>query len=452
VLTATYRPTDAPRFALLAVATSLGIFGLLRLNWTEAHLVLPATRMQAAVAVSMFGVPGLPVEATLACSGADALALCVGAILAYPVAWKARLAGAGTGAALILSLNTWRIGTLGQVAGSPAWFTTLHLYVWPAALTLAIAGYVLLWMHIADRLQRVGADSGVGRDSFSTARLKPSGLFIGLLVGLVLLFTLASPLYLESAVIRSLAGAIASAAAGILRALGVDAHAAANVLSTPGGAFLVTQECIVTPLIPVYLATVGAYSPTWRRLILGVAATLPLFTALGILRLLVVGLPEAVSPVFFVHAFYQLLLGAVIVFLTALWRRGHKAAIGYTLAGITGGIVFACLLGPAYALAYESQLGGAPFADPQGALALTPAFQAGLFAAMSIAGFMPVDWRRFVAGFAVLVIAQAAGWLALHALASQWDLTAHVRDIRAWAVAGPVFIFAMATNVARTRR
>jgi exosortase/archaeosortase family protein len=451
VLTATHRPTDAPRFALLAVATSLGIFGLLRLNWTEIHLVLPATRMQAAVAVSMFGVPRLPVEATLACSGADALALCVGAILAYPVAWRTRLAGAGLGVALILTLNTWRIGTLGQVAGSPAWFTALHLYVWPAVLTLAVAGYVLVWMHIADRLPRIGTDRGVGRDPSSTARLEPSRQFIGLLVGLVLLFTLALPPFLDGALILSLAGVIASAAAEILRALGVDAHAAANVLSTPGGAFMVTQECIVTPLIPVYLAAVGAYSATWRRLILGVAATLPLFTALGILRLLVVGLPEAVSPIFFVHAFYQLLLGGVVVFLTALWRRGHQAAIGYALAGIVGGIVFAGLLSPAYALAHGSQL-GAPLADPQGAIALTPAFQAGLFAAMSIAGLMPGDWRRFVAGFAILVMTQAAGWLALQALASQWDLTPHVRDIRAWAIAGPVFIFAMAVNVARTRR
>ena len=44
-------PTDAAKFALRAVAWSLGLFGLLRLNWTEAHVVLPFTRAQAAVAV-----------------------------------------------------------------------------------------------------------------------------------------------------------------------------------------------------------------------------------------------------------------------------------------------------------------------------------------------------------------------------------------------------------------
>ena len=72
------------------------------------------------------------------------------------------------------------------------------------------------------------------------------------------------------------------AAAGHLRPGMTNAHAA-NVLWTPRGGFLVTQECISTPLIPVYLAAVCAHSTTWRRLILGVLAAAPLFIALGIL-------------------------------------------------------------------------------------------------------------------------------------------------------------------------
>ena len=150
---ARHRPTDAAKFVLRGVAGSLGFFGLLRLNWTEAHLVLPFTRVQAGLAVGLFGTPTSPVEATLACSGADALALCLGAVFAYPVVWRTRLAGAAGGAALILGLNTVRIGTLGRAAASPAWFDILHLYVWPAVLSLAIAGYVLAWMRLADRRQ-----------------------------------------------------------------------------------------------------------------------------------------------------------------------------------------------------------------------------------------------------------------------------------------------------------
>ena len=75
-----------------------------------------------------------------------------------------------------------------------------------------------------------------------------------------------------------------------------------------------------------------AYAGTWRRVILGVAATLPLFITLDIVRLLVVALPDAVaSPLFLVHAFYQFLLGAVLVCLAARWRYGGRAAIGHTL-------------------------------------------------------------------------------------------------------------------------
>ena len=76
---------DGAKFAARCVAWSLGLFGLLRLRWTEAHVVLPLTRGQGGLAVGLFGTPTLPVEVTLACSGADALALCLGAVLAYPV-------------------------------------------------------------------------------------------------------------------------------------------------------------------------------------------------------------------------------------------------------------------------------------------------------------------------------------------------------------------------------
>lgn len=443
--------TDAAKFALRGVAWSLGFFGLLRLNWTEAHAVLPFTRVQAAVAVGLFGTSALPVEVTLACSGADALALCLGAVLAYPVKWRTRLAGAGGGAALILGLNTFRIGTLGRVAASSAWFNTLHVYVWPAVLTLAIAGYVFAWMRLADR-RHLQDERGVARDPFPIERPKPTRRFVMLTLAFLLLFSAASPFYLQSASVLALAGFIARAAAVTLGVVGVSAHAAANVLWTPRGGFLVTQECISTPLIPVYLAAICTYSTTWRRLILGVLATLPLFIALGIARLLVVALPDVVaSPIFFVHAFYQLLLGAVVVFLAALWRHGGRAALGHALVGVVVGVLFVHLLGPFYTrvVTYPA---GAPLDDPQGAIALLPAFQVGLYLALWVAAYVAVGWKRFLAGLAVLGLTQTTGLLALHALASHSGLTARVSDVRGWAVAGPLLIVATVVNVARARR
>jgi exosortase/archaeosortase family protein len=463
VLTDTARsPTDAARFILRGLATSLGFFGLLRLNWTEANLVLPFTRAQEGLAVGLFGTPVLPVEVTLACSGADALALCLGAVLAYPVPWRARLAGAGCGAALILGLNTLRIGTLGRVAASPSWFNALHVYVWPALLTIAIAGYVFGWMRLADRQPSPEATAQAPPSPLATARPvpQPSRRFVLLAVAFLLLFLAASPLYLESPGVLALAAFIARAAAVTLGLAGVSAHAAANVLWTSRGGFLVTQECISTPLIPVYLAAVCAYSRAWPRLILGVLATLPLFIVLGIVRLLVVALPDVVvSPVFFVHAFYQLVLGVVVVFIAARWRHGGRTALRHAMVGIIVGLLFVYLLGPFYTrvVTYHT---GARLDDPQGAIALLPAFQVGLYLAMWVAAFtargespalIAAGWRPFLAGLALLGLTQTAGLLALQALASHAGLTAHVRDVRGWAVAGPVLIFAAVVNVARPR-
>jgi exosortase/archaeosortase family protein len=447
-------PTDAVKFVLRGVAGSLGFFGLLRLPWTEAHLVMPFTRVQGSIAVGLLGAATLPVEVTLACSGADALALCLGAVLAYPVKWRTRLAGAGGGAALILGLNILRIGTLGRVAASPAWFNSLHVFVWPAVLTLAIAAYVFAWMRLADRAPRQASLTDRAPSPSTTTRQapRPSRRFVVLTIAFLLLFLAASPLYLESTGVLALAGFIARAAAVALGLLGVSAHTAANVLWTPRGGFLVTQECISTPLIPVYLAAVCTYSTTWRRLILGVVATLPLFIVLGIARLLVVAVPDVVaSPIFFVHAFYQLLLGAVVVFLAALWRYGGRAALGHALVGVIVAVLFVRLLGPVYtrAVTYAAAF---PLDDPQGAIAFLPAFQVGLYLALWVAAFGALGWKRFLAGLAVLELTQTAGLLALSALASHSGLTAHVRDIRGWAVAAPVLIFAVVVNVARTRR
>jgi exosortase/archaeosortase family protein len=446
-------PTAAGRFVLRAGAWSLGLFGLLRLSWIEAHLVLPFTRAQASFATRLFGAPAAPVEATLACSGTDALALCLGAILAFPAKWRTRLAGAAAGTLLILALNSLRIGTLGMLAASPARFDTFHTYVWPAVLTLAIAGYVIGWMRFADRRAVLVAGEGASREAFPAARPRAWRRFGWLAAALLLVFVAASPLYLESSGLLALGGFMARAAAGTLRLLGVDAHAAGNVLAVPSGSFLVTQECIATPLIPIYLAAVLAWPTTRRWRILGVLAAAPIFTVLGIARLLVVALPGTVmaSPVALVHAFYQLLVGALVVFLAALWRHGGHSAPRHAALGGAVGLLFVLLLGPYYTRAVTG-LAGMPPDDPQGALALLPAFQIGLYLALWMAAAIAVGWGRFLAGLAALGLTQAAGLLALHALATHAGLAAQVRDVRGWAVAGPVLAFAAAVKLARARR
>jgi exosortase/archaeosortase family protein len=439
----TYHRTHARNFALQGVAWSLGLFGLVRLNWFETHAVLPLTQLQAGFAQRAFGPPALPIDVTLACSGADAFALCVGAILAYPTIWRGRLAGAAGAIALVLALNIARIGTLGRAAGS-SWFDPLHLYVWPALLTLALAGYVFSWMRVA------GTDTKKTPVSFSASR------FVFLSGILLVLFIAASPYYLESAGILAVASFVARAAAFTLGHLGIPASVAGNVLWTARGGFLVTQECITTPLIPVYVAAIFAYSQTWSRRALALAAAAPLFVALGIARLLIVALPAALvgSPLFLIHAFYQLLLAAVIVVVAALWRHGssttawRRALVG----GVAGAVFVYLLIGPSSHVLGSVFAASAPLSDPQGAIALLPSFQIGLYLALCVAAFATFTWRPFAVGLAILVALQMAAFATLHFFALHGGLTPHVRDVRGWTLAAPIFIVAALVMYDRPRR
>jgi exosortase/archaeosortase family protein len=433
----------ARNFALRAVAWSLGLFSLVRLSWFETHAVVPLTQLQSRFAEAAFGRPTLPVDVTLACSGADAIALCAAAVLAYPAIWPMRLVGAAGGIGLILALNTARIGTLGRAAASPALFQALHVYVWPAVLMLAIAGYVFTWMRLADVPRK-----GIEWDPFWRRFVVLTGLFL-------VLFTAASPFYLESTGVLRVAGFIARAAAFGLQLIGIQAIATANVLSTSRGAFLVTQECISTPLIPVYFAAVFAYLKGWRPRALALLAALPLFVGLGIARLLVVALPHALigSPLFLIHAFYQLLLAATVVFVAAFWRHGagatawRRAVIGATIGGL---VVY--LLSPWYTHALTSAVGSANLDDPQGAIALLPSFQVGLYVALCVTAFAVLSWRFFVSGLAVLALSQIAVFAALHIVAGRGGFTPHVRDVRAWALAAPLLLLAAMVTYDRPRR
>ena len=447
------RRSQALSFAARGAAWSLGLFGLLRLREVEAAGLLPLTQLQARVAAGAFGRPAAPIDVTLACSAADALALCAGAILAYPASWAARLKGAAGGIALILMLNTIRIGVLGRAAGTPGWFEALHVYVWPALLMIAIGGYVFAWMR---RTERSAVDSAgplspvVAASPAITLFTVPAALLMGTFL---LLFVAAAPLYLESTAVLALAAFIARAAAGVLHLVGAPATVAGNVLWTARGGFMVTQECVATPLIPVYLAAVIAFSRTPRGRAIGLAVAAPLFVGLAVARLLVVALPAALvgSPLFLVHAFHQLVFAAALVFLAARWRHGtgptawRRALLGGALGGVC-----VTVLGPPCAAALRWAFTEAA-TDPQGALAFLPAFQFGLYVALTVAAFVTLDFKPFAAGLAVLGLSQLAGFALLQLAAAQASFLPHVRDVRAWALAGPLLVVTVLVSNDRAR-
>ena len=449
----------ARSFALGLAGWSLALFGLFRLPWVGAHLLLPATQLQAAAGAALLGPSTLPIEATLACSGADALALCVAAIVSYPARWRMRAAGLALGITSLLVLNTIRIGTLGRAAASPRLFNALHVYIWPAVLTIAIAGFVFAWMRAAD--QRSATALAERHDpSGRQARLKASPYalmtwrFAIAAAVCLLLFTLASPLYLESARVLAVAAFVARAAAVLLRAVGVDAVVTGGVLATPRGAFIVTQECIATPLIPIFAAAVLVYARPWSRAALWLMAGVPLFVALGVARLLVVALPASVagSPSFFIHAFSQLLVAAGMVCAAALWRHGARAA-AWARAGaaLVVAVAFVELLGGPYTQAIL-WFRATAYADPQGALLFLPAFQFGLYLALWIAAFVPSGGRRLLCGAALLAAAQIAVHGGVQFVFVHAGVAPLVRDIRAWALLGPALVIAAVVNRATPRR
>lgn len=439
------------RFVLRGVLISLGVFGLLRLGWTEAHVVLPFTLAQAALAIRIFGTPALPIDVTIACSGADALSLCAGAMLAYPARWRRRVAGTAGAVGLILALNILRIGTLGRVAGSPFWFEALHVFIWPAAITAAIGVYVLVWMQMSNAAPR--ALDAAGAPAFDVA---PNAWrrFIAFAGLFVFAFLVAAPLYLSSPFVLTVAAFVARAAAAILglAGMGTAVHAAANTLWMPHGGFVVTEECISTPLIPVYLAAVAAFAPGWKQRSLGFVAAAPIFVLLGVVRLLVVALPSSIAvQTFLVHAFYQLFAGTLFVFAAAYWRHRDRTAAAWGASGVAAGAFVIAIAGPAY-LRLISLAAAPPIVDSQGAAAFLPAFQIALYVALWTAAFVDAGWKRFAAGLALLVATQVLGFAALDALLARTGMTMAVRDVRGWALAAPVLIFAAVVSLGRARR
>jgi exosortase/archaeosortase family protein len=445
-------PTGSRRattFLAAAVVASLALFALLRAPWVEAHVVLPVTQIQKDAADFYGGAPAAPVAVTGECSGTDVLALCLAAILACPVPWPRRLAGAAGGVAVVLALNTVRIGSLGRAAASPALFETLHLRVWPAILVLATAGYVFAWMRAA--MDGDAIDEGAARDGALAPLLRR---FAPRAAVLLVAFALAGPAMARSETLLVAGAWIAGAAAALLRLLGLGAVAAGSVLTTSRGAFVVTPECLATALVPVYGAAVLAARRGWRWRILALLAGAPAFVALAIVRLLLLALPPvlAASPLFLVHGFHQLVLAVIAVALLASWQRDPASRDWIFRTGLALGaaVLLAVLAGPTLTRGMLAAAGAiAPLTphaladlaapgDAQGALALLPAYQAGLLLALGIAAL--AGWRRLLPAFGLLLVSQVALLVAVAQVAARAGLVPHALLLRAWAVGVPVLI------------
>ena len=77
--------------------------------WVEHSLLTPFAQLQQRVAEQLTGVTSSLLYADASCSGGDPMALCMGAVFAYPAAWGSRLRGAAVGLGVITALNVARL-------------------------------------------------------------------------------------------------------------------------------------------------------------------------------------------------------------------------------------------------------------------------------------------------------------------------------------------------------
>lgn len=417
-----------PVFLLRAGAWIVGLFAFVRVPWVQEHLLIPFAQLQHGAACALTGAPRDAVVVDLSCTGADVMAVTLGALLSFPLPWKRRLLGAAFGMALLVGLNTLRIGILSWVVGNRDLFQLLHLRVLPMALVLAATAFVLFW------IRRPGA---AARSTLPREVLRPLAWVLGFTV---LYFLLAPTLYSSDLILRW-AQWITAASAGVMHWLGLEAEIHNNVLITANGSWRVTQECVLTPLIPAYLGLAWAMLHTPRAKALAVVAAFPLFSGLGAARLMVLALPASLigaEHFVAVHAFYQVLLAIVVVlgvhwllarterptYLTPAWAVAAGLIAGLGVQALDGGRLLA---------------GGAlATADPQGVLTFLPAFMVGLFTALTLT----------LGGRHLATIVAAHAGLAVAGVSVRWALgelggggfSPHPLTLRAVAIALPLLV------------
>ena len=418
-------PPPAPNKSMVRFLASLSfwviaLFGAFRLPWLQANLLVPFAAFQQRIAVALFGVSSRAVIVDISCTGSDAMAICFGAILGFPAPLTSRLRAVGLGFLLITALNIVRIATVSAVVGDPDLFEMLHVYVWPGVIVLVAVLYVFWWMKAetpgAGSMPGSGPTAG-GPESATGSRpvddaAQPSGeagaatiawgiagsptaRFIAVVTGFVGVYLAATPWLLTSSVLQRGAEWAAGIARTIMSGLGVPAQVNGAVLMTGGGGWIVTPECIVTPLIPVYAATALCWpGPALRRAAV-LALGVPVFMFLGVARLLVLAVPASMPvQTVMVHGFYQFLVAALLIVIAVRHGSGDDAggerwwgeAIRCALVGAGAALGYALLSFPLLRVVRSIEAGmphvGHGYADPQGALMILPAFQAGLFVAL----------------------------------------------------------------------
>jgi S-adenosylmethionine decarboxylase len=441
----------APSVRFLAQATMwiVGLIALIRLPWVSTHVISALISFQTTL-ISWYGAAKAPnVIVTAECSGADVAALCLGVTLAFPAPWTRRLMGAAIGAAVVFGVNLLRIASLYSVASRPDTLSLLHLYVWPAVLSLVTIAYVFVWVRW-------------NTSPATTTSPAWSRFFKTSLAGFVV-YAASAPWAFTSPLLGRVGAWTVSAGSLILNGLGADVRTTGALLQTTRGAFLVTPECLFTPMLPLFVAGVMSVPMPRRRRWLWLAMTPVVFFALGIARLFALALPPYViaQPAIVSHGFYQFLAGAVVIVGASLWVRRAlprdgsgpawrmwgtpAAAIAVSLAvGIFAAAPWRGLVEwIAGTFAADAHIGSLPLVrqgDQQGALALMPGFQFALVCGLWWALRRRLTPRHLALALVAVLVAGVAFLVAASAVYAQWSVWPHAILVRGWAVAIPAIV------------
>jgi exosortase family protein XrtM len=84
------------------------------------------------------------------CEGTEAMFLLIAAVLPFPVRWKAKLLGVGTGVLLMYAMNQLRILALfAALRWHRDWFSSLHGLIAPTFIVLVGCLFFFLWANAA---------------------------------------------------------------------------------------------------------------------------------------------------------------------------------------------------------------------------------------------------------------------------------------------------------------
>ena len=115
-----------------------------------AAAVLSLVREDVRAAGQSVFVGGSAVEIVNGCTGVDVAIFLASAMLVYPAAWRAKLRGVALAFAVVLATNFLRVLTLCWLnASSPRAFELVHVYVWPAFISLVCLATLLAWIRSA---------------------------------------------------------------------------------------------------------------------------------------------------------------------------------------------------------------------------------------------------------------------------------------------------------------